>query len=301
MIDRLTSMAVFVKAADLGSFAATAGALKISPQMVAKHVAQLERHLGGVLLARTTRSQSLTALGQSYYERCRIILAEVEAADALVPHADTAPTGRLRISAPLAAHVLIPLMTRFLAEYPQVVIDLVLTDRYVDLIEERFEAVFRVGELADSALVQRSLSRYSLVACASPAYLHARGTPATPADLAGHDCLGYAYRTRPSERTWRFTRGGEFHDVVVNYRLEANDGVALMVAALAGAGVVVAAEALLRDAIQDGRLVRILPDYELPSRPFHLLYPREHRQTPKLARFVALAVSVLGSERNATA
>ncbi len=301
MIDRLTSMAVFVKAADLGSFAATAGALKISPQMVAKHVAQLERHLGGVLLARTTRSQSLTALGQSYYERCRIILAEVEAADALVPHADTAPTGRLRISAPLAGHVLIPLMTRFLAEYPQVVIDLVLTDRYVDLIEERFEAVFRVGELADSALVQRSLSRYSLVACASPAYLHARGTPATPADLAGHECLGYAYRTRPSERTWRFTRGGEFHDVVANYRLEANDGVALMVAALAGAGVVVAAEALLRDAIQDGRLVRILPDYELPSRPFHLLYPREHRQTPKLARFVALAVSVLGSERNATA
>ena len=301
MIDRLTSMAVFVKAADLGSFAQTAGVLKMSPQMVAKHVAQLERHLGGLLLARTTRSQSLTALGRSYYERCRVILAEVEAADALVPQPDTAPSGRLRISAPVGGHVLIPLLTRYLEEYPQVMIDLVLTDRYVDLIEERFEAVFRIGELADSTLVQRSLARYSLVACASPAYLQARGTPVTPADLAGHDCLGYAYRTRPSERTWRFRRGDEVSEVVVNYRLEANDGVALKVAALAGAGVMVAAEAMLRDAIHDGRLVRILPDYALPSRPFHLLYPRDHRQTPKLARFIALAVAILGSDRNATA
>ncbi len=301
MIDRLTSMAVFVKAADLRSFAAAASALKMSPQMVAKHVAQLERRLGGLLLARTTRSQSLTELGQSYYERCRIILAEVEAADALVPHADTAPSGRLRISAPVGAHVLIPLLTHYLAEYPQVVIDLVLTDRYVDLVEEGFEAVFRLGDLADSALVQRSLSQYLLVACASPTYLHTRGTPATPADLAGHDCLGYAYRTRPPERTWRFTRGGEIHQVIVNYRLEANDGVALKVAALAGAGVVCAAEAMLRDAIQDGRLVRILPDFELRSPPFHLLYRRDHRQTPKFARFVALAVALLSPERSLTA
>ena len=151
MIDRLTSMAVFVKAAEAGSFAATASALKMSPQMVAKHVAELERHLGGLLLARTTRRQSLTELGRSYYERCRTILAEVEAAEALVPHADAAPSGLLRISAPatFGAHGLIPVLTHYLAEYPEVVIDLVVTDRNVDLNAEGFEAVFRVGELTD--------------------------------------------------------------------------------------------------------------------------------------------------------
>ena len=302
MIDRLTSMAVFVKAADAGSFAAAASALKMSPQMVAKHVAELERHLGGLLLARTTRRQSLTELGRSYYERCRTILAEVEAAEALVPHADAAPSGLLRISAPVTfgAHGLIPFLTRYLAEYPEVVIDLVVTDRYVDLIEEGFEAVFRVGELGDSALVQRQLAPYQLVACASPAYLRARGTPATPADLVGHDCLGYAYSTRAAERTWRFTRDGETYAVEVKHRLEANGGTPLKAAALEGAGVLIAAEDTLRDAIEDGRLVRVLPGYEPPSRPFHLLYPRDHRQTPKLARFIALAVAVFGADGKAS-
>ena len=177
MIDRLTSMAVFVKAADAGSFAAAASALTMSPQMVAKHVAELERHLGGVLLARTTRRQNLTELGRSYYERCRTILADVEAAEALVPQADAEPSGLLRSSAPVTfgAHGLVPFLTDYLTQYPKVVIDLVLMDRYVDLIEEGFEVVFRVGELGDSALVQRQLAPYRLVACASPAYLSARG------------------------------------------------------------------------------------------------------------------------------
>ena len=301
MIDRLTSMAVFVKVADLGSFAAAAGALKMSPQMVAKHVAELERRLGGLLLARTTRSQRMTALGCSFYERCRIILTDVEAAETLMPNAGASPSGQLRISAPVTfgAHGLIPLLTRYLAGYPEVKIDLVLTDRFVDLVEEGFEAVFRVGELADSALVQRPLARYRLVACASPAYLRARGTLSTPADLVHHDCLGYAYSTRAAERTWRFTRNGESYAVEVKYRLEANGGTPLKAAAIAGAGVLIAAEDTLRGAIEDGRLVRVLPDYEPPSRPFHLLYPRDNRQTPKLARFIALAVAVFGPDRKA--
>ena len=289
-------MAVFVKAADLGSFTAAGVALGLSSQMVGKHVSTLEERLGTTLLQRSTRRQSLTEVGQSYYERCRSILAEVEAADAMVPHAGATPSGRLRISAPVGAHVLIPLLVRYRAEYPQVVIDLVMTDRYVDLIEEGFEAVFRIGELEDSALVQRSLSPYLLVACASPAYLQARGTPATPADLADHDCLGFAFQTRPPERSWRFARDGEVDEVPMKYCLEANDGVALKTAAIAGAGVMVAAEHLLRDAIRDGRLVRILAEYELPSRPFHLLYRRDGRQTPKLARFVAMAVTELNGE-----
>ena len=196
------------------------------------------------------------------------------------------------------AYGLIPLLTRYLKEYPEVMIDLVLTDRYVDLVEEGFEAVFRVGELADSGLVQRPLAPYLLVACASPAYLRARGTPATPEDLVQHDCLGYAYSTRAAERTWRFKRDGETYSVAVNYRLEANGGTALKTAALAGAGIVIAAEDTLRDAIEDGRLVRILPCYEPPSRPFHMLYPRDHRQTPKLARFIALAVVAFSPERD---
>ena len=137
------------------------------------------------------------------------------------------------------------------------------------------------------------------MACASPAYLRARGTPGTPADLAHHDCLGYAYSTRAAERTWRFTRNGKIYAVEVKYRLEANGGTPLKAAAIEGAGVLIAAEDTLRGAIKDGRLMRVLPDYEPSSRPFHLLYPRDHRQTPKLARFITLAVAVFGADRKA--
>lgn len=292
MLDRLTSMAVFVRAADAGSFAAAASSLGISAQMVAKHVVALEDQLAGKLLARTTRRQSMTELGRTYYERCKLVLAEVKAADALAAQAKAEPRGRLRVSGPVTfgAHGLVPLLARYLAAHPFVEIDLVLTDRFVDLVEEGFEAVFRIGQLEDSGLIARNLAPYRLAAGASPAYLGSRGVPIDPADLVAHDCLAYAYPSRNPDRRWMFQRDGRTITVEVRCRFQANDGTALVSAAIEGAGIVLAAEDVLRDALASGRLIRVLPEYQPPSRPMHLLYSPDRRQTPKLRSFIAAAV-----------
>ena len=299
MLDRLTSMAVFVAAADAGSFAGAAGPLGLSPQMVSRHVAALETQLGVRLLNRTTRSQGLTEPGRTYYERCRVVLAEVEAADALAGESRAEPQGRLRISAPVTfgAHSLAPVIARYMRDHPKVDVDLFLTDRLVDLVNEDVEATFRIGPLADSGLIARPLAPYRLAVCASPAYLRERGAPATPEDLAGHDCLSYAYRTRPADKEWLFTRDGRTHGVGITPRLEVNDAVALLSVATAGGGVMLAAEDVLRQAINDGRLVRVLPGYEPPSRPMHLVYAADRRQTPKLRAFIDAAVIAFAPDK----
>ncbi|KJH73770.1 LysR family transcriptional regulator [Pseudomonas sp. ES3-33] len=291
MLDRLTSMSAFVKAADAGSFTAAANSLGMSAQMVAKHVVALEDQLGGKLIARTTRQQSLTELGRIYHEQCKLILAEVEAADALAAQLKSEPRGRLRISAPLTfgAHGLVPLMTRYLMTHPLVEVDLVLTDRIVDLIEEGFEVAFRIGPLEDSGLIARKLAPYRLAVAASPVYLSTRGIPTDPADLAVHDCLVYTSRSRNLDRYWQFQRDGRTHTVDVRCRFQSNDGAALVSAAIEGAGVVLAPVDLLHDTLISGRLIRVLQKYELPSRPMHLLFSPDRRQTPKLRSFIDAA------------
>ena len=295
-MDRLASMAAFVTATDLGSFAAAAAQLRQSPQMVAKHVTFLEHRLGSRLLNRTTRRQSLTEVGRTYYERCKIVLAEADAADALAQETRAVPRGRLKVSAPVTfgAHSLMPLITRYLRDHPEVAIDLALTDRFVDLVEEGHEVVFRVGPLDASGLVGRALSPYRLAACASPAYLRERGTPATPEDLIDHECLGYAYWPRPAEDEWYFVRDGRKHTVSVRSRLQVNDSRALMAAAIDGYGVVMGPEDVLRDALTSGQLVSILTDFTAPSRPMHLLYVADRRQTPKLRSFIDSALRTFG-------
>ena len=177
-MDRLASMGVFVKAADLGSFTAAAAALGISSQMVGKHVSFLEQRLGAQLLQRTTRQQSLTTIGEAFYERCRAIIADAEAAETLVNDLSTTPRGRLRINAPITfgAVCVAPLVGRYLQAHPNMDVELTLSDRYADAIDEGFDIVFRVGVLKDSSLAARALLTYRLMACASPAYLAEHGT-----------------------------------------------------------------------------------------------------------------------------
>jgi DNA-binding transcriptional LysR family regulator len=294
-MDRLASMSAFVKTAEVGSFAAAASALAMSPQMIAKHIGWLEIRLGARLINRTTRRQSLTELGKAYYDRCKVVLADAEWADALSDQAREAPRGRLRINAPVSfgTHTLIPVVARYLKRFPEVEIDLVLNDRYVDLVEEEFEAVFRIGPLKDSSFMARQLAPFRLVACASPGYLRERGAPQTPAELELHDCLGYASATGPATSEWRFTRGGENFTISVKPRLRLNDAKGLLNAALHDLGVIFVAEDLTEESLRSGRLVRVLPDYEAPSRPIHLIYHPDRRQTPKLKSFIAAVVSEL--------
>ena len=298
-MDRLTSMAAFVKAVDAGSFAAAAGVLGISPQMVAKHVTFLEGRLGARLLARTTRRQSLTEIGRAYYERCKLVLAEADAADSFAFEARAAPRGVLTINAPVTfgTHGLVPLVTRYLQRYPEVEIDLVLSDRFVDLIEDGFEAVVRTGPLTDSSLMARALSPFRLVACASPAYLGERGTPATPVDLKGHECLGFASWPGLKATEWCFAQDGRYFDVQIQSRLRVNTASALLAAALNDFGIVLIGEQLAREAMINGQLVRILPDFETPSRPMHLVFLADRRPTPKLRTFIDAVVSEFGPPR----
>jgi DNA-binding transcriptional LysR family regulator len=294
-MDRLASMAAFVKAADVGSFAAAASALRMSPQMMAKHVAWLESRLGARLINRTTRRQSLTDVGKAYYDRCKLVLADADWADSLADETKGTPRGRLRVNAPVSfgTHSLTPVVTRYLRRHPQVEVDLVLTDRFVDLVEEEFEAVFRIGPLTTSSLTAQELAPFRLVACASPDYLRERGVPAAPSDLETHECLVYATASGPTASDWRFGLGDETFRPAVKHRFQMNDANAILSAALNGFGVAFIAEDLARDALHSGRLARVLVEYETPTRPIHLIYHPDRRQTPKLKSFIAAVIEEL--------
>ncbi len=293
-MDRLTSLTVFVKAVDLGSFSAAAEALQMSSQMVGKYVQGLEGRLGVRLLTRTTRRQSLTDFGRLFYDRARIILAEVDAAESLAAETRAVPTGRLRINAPVSfgMKTLSPRIPIFLKEHPKVSLELTLSNRAVDLVDEGFDAVFRVGVLSDSGLIARPLAPYRLVVCASPQYLAQHGAPATPADLANHECLGFAYTELRTQWTFDGPNGREV--VPVSSRLMVDHGEPLLCAALEGLGVMLQPLELVRDALADGRLVEILPGYEAPSRPLHIVYAPDRRVTPKLRSFLDFAVAQFG-------
>ena len=295
-MDRLTSMGAFVMAAESGSYARAAERLGMSAQMVAKHVAALEQRLGARLLNRTTRRQSLTELGSAYYERCKHIVSEAQAADSLAQVMSDNPRGKLKISAPVTfgSYSLMPLVTDFLRLHPEVEIDLHLTDRFVDLVEEGFEVAFRIGPLANSSLTARPLAPYRLVACAAPGYLAERGTPQVPGDLEQHECLGYAYWSRPADSEWTFNQGTSVHRVQVSSRLHVNESKALMSAALDGFGVVLGPEDFLAPALQRGDLVRLLNDFSAPSRQMHLLYSAHRQKTAKVRHFIEAAMARFG-------
>lgn len=295
-MDKLTSMGVFVKAAELGSFSATASALEMSPQMVAKHIAFLETQLGTVLLNRTTRRQSLSDVGRAYYERCKVVLSEVESADSLAFDMHTQPKGILKISAPVTfgAFSLPAFINRFLATYPDMQIDLSLSDRYIDPLENGTEVMIRIGELEDSSLIARRLAPYRLIACASPDYLQKRGSPATPEALTRHDCLIYAGWSAAASCRWRFTRDGKSEEVAVDGRFRCNDWKALLHAATSGLGITLGPETILAAEVNAGRLVRVLKDYEGPARPMHVVYPLSRKPTIKLQRFVEAMIAEFG-------
>lgn len=295
-MDRFTSMSVFVKAVDLGSFRATADALQMSPQFVGKHIQALEQHLGVRLLHRTTRRQSLTDFGRSYVERARLILAELEQAEQFAAQTRALPMGRLRINAPVSfgMNTLSHRLPRYMKAHPQVEVELTLTNRAVDLVDEGYDAVFRVGELQDSGLIARVLAPYRLAVCAAPAYLRKRSRPRTPADLQQHECLGFAHTRLRTH--WGFDGPDGHEEVAVTSRLMADQGEPLLHAALAGLGIILQPRELVQAALDSGHLVELLPGYTVPSRPLHLVYAPDRRVTPKLRSFIDFAVDAFGTQ-----
>lgn len=293
-MDRLTSMSVFVRVVEKGGFAAAAEAFDISPTMVGKHVRALEERLGGRLLNRTTRSQSLTELGRTYYERCRQVIAEVEAIENTASEMRAVPRGTIRVNAPVSfgSMQLAPALGDYLAQYPEVQVDLTLNDRIVDLAEEGFELAIRVGNLADSGLVARKLSPYRVLVCASPQYLARRGTPRTPKDLRDHNCLTFHHGGR--SHIWPFEGPSGRQSIAIRGNLKINSGEALRRAALQDVGIICQPLALVADDIAAGRLVRLLKRFEPAPKPMHVVYLPDRRLSPKLRSFIDFAVERFG-------
>ncbi|CAI2464742.1 D-malate degradation protein R [Serratia liquefaciens] len=292
-MDRLTSMAVFVRVVEKGSFVAAAEEMAISPTMVGKHIRALEQRLNAPLLNRTTRRQGLTEAGRVFYERCRRLLADVDAAEASARALLSSPSGLLRISAPVTFgnRVLTPILTEFLQRHPEVEAEVVLSDRKVDLIEEGYEAAFRIGPVADDGLVARALPDYRMTLAASPDYLAQHGEPTRPEQLSAHCCFGFSQWD--GNHFWRLLGPPGEISVPVRPRLRMDSGEGVRRAALADFGIALHATLLLDEDIAAGRLVRVLPEYSPLPRPMHLVYLPERRQSAKLEAFIALTVARL--------
>ncbi|PSH70733.1 LysR family transcriptional regulator [Phyllobacterium brassicacearum] len=292
-MDRLTSMAVYVKAVDLGSFAAAAAALDLSGPMVGKHVRFLEERLSVRLLNRTTRHQSLTDFGRVYYERCRIVLAEAHAADDLAADQLSEPRGRLRVTMPalLGRRCVAPILLELAQKYPALELDLFFGDRITDLAEGSYDLAIRTGALEDRAgVIARRIARHRMLVCASPSYLDMHGQPQQLGDLGSHHAVIYS---RPGwVHPWLFPRDGQRPaEVTPPNRLRLDDLDAIADAATAGMGLAWLPSWLIRERVEAGALVILLADEPAYVFDNYALWLR----TPHLPLKVRLAVDALAS------
>ena len=285
-MDKLRGMETFVAVVECGSFTGAATRLEMSAVMVGKYIALIEGQLGTRLLERNTRRQSLTDAGRVYFDEARRVLEQVANAERSVERLRLAPAGTLRVSAPVSfgASIIAPLTASFLQAWPEVRVELDLTNRMVDLVDEGIDLAIRIGDIQRTDLVAKYLAPYRMVICAAPDYLARHGTPQTPADLAGHQCLSHTVWTVRNE--WRLPGAAEEVRWKRDAVLRCNDGYALRMAAVAGAGLLLQPEVLLAEDLANGRLVRILQNYTPEPRPIHLLWRQDLRPLPKLTRFV---------------
>lgn len=282
-MDRLRAFEVFVSVVSKGSLVQGAAALNTSPANVTRYLTELEGHLGTRLLNRSSRHLSLTESGQALYERSRAILEDVSEAEALATASSLKPRGRLRINAPVSfgAHHLAPLWPRFLAQYPDVELDVSLIDRVVDIVEEGFDLAIRISRSGSANLVARRLAVSHNIACAAPEYLARYGIPQHPTDLGEHRCVINANSSMADE--WLFSDAvGKIHKAAVRGRLRANNGDTARAAALAGQGIIWQPTFLIGEDLRAGRLVRVLPDYSLPDIDILALYPSRRYLSAKV-------------------
>ena len=284
-MDALTDIAVFVRVVERGSFTLAADDLALSRAVVSKYLSRLEDRLGARLLHRTTRRLSLTEAGAALFEASRGALERIEEAEAAVAQFQANPRGRLRVSAPMSFGILHlgPAMADFCRAYPEVILDLRLDDRFVNLVEDGFDVAVRIGQLTDSSLVARKVATTRAIACASPAYLDEHGEPDTPEDLVSHNCLVYSYLAD----VWRFTApDGREIPVAVNGNLRVNNGIVLAEAAVAGHGVLFTPSFYVAPLLRDGRLRQVLARYKGKELGIHAVYPQRGHVPPKVRAFV---------------
>lgn len=291
-LESLSGIDFFVRAAETRSFSEAGRALGISSSAVGKSVARLEERLGVRLFHRSTRSITLTAEGALFLERCRRILCEVEAAELELSETREAPRGKLRVSLPLVADLVMPTLIAFMRRYPSIELDLDFSDRLVDVIEEGFDAVIRTGEPSDSRLMSRPLGTFKLVVVGSPRYFAEHGTPQVPADLLRHACLLYKFPSTGRMQVWPVNGEGE-PDLNLPATLVCNTTEALLHVVHDALGIACVPDFTVRKAIASGELVTVLDDFNRYQNTFRMLWPSSKHLAPKLRVFIDFMSSEL--------
>lgn len=281
-MNQIEDMQIFVTTVDTQSFTAAADRLGLSKQFVSRRVMALEERLGARLLVRTTRRLSITDTGRGYYERAVKILQDVDEAEQLVANQNAEPRGTLRLTAPMSFGTmhLGPAIARFMANCPEVTIELDLSDRFVDVVGEGYDMAVRIGQLGDSTLVACAIAPTQLLLCASPAYLAQHGTPAAPAELKQHQCLLYGHSRSVD---WPLTERGRPITLPVSGRLRANNGELARDAAVAGLGIALLPTFIIGEALRSGALVTVLDAYAPPPLTIYAVYP-QHRQQSRTVK-----------------
>lgn len=271
-MDRFEGMHLFVRVAEMGSFSAVAHQLNVARSVVTRQVAGLEARLGTKLIARSTRRLSLTSAGARYLEKCREILGLVEAAEAGLSEDRQAPRGHIRIALPFSFGLrqLAPMLYDFMEDYPEITMELDFNDRRLDLIEGGFDLAIRIASQLAPGDVARKIGGSQGVVVAAPDYLARRGRPSHPRDLAEHECFGYLLASRTS---WPFVIDGEVQWFPINGRLEANNGDALLDAAVRGLGITRPPTFIAEQAVRSGQLAILLPEFRSPELGIYAVFP----------------------------
>ncbi|CCQ39223.1 LysR family transcriptional regulator [Yersinia enterocolitica] len=294
-MDRFTSMQIFIAAVDEGSFAAAARRFKLSAAMAGKHVSAIESDLNVRLLQRSTRRLSLTDAGERYYERCKVILEVLEDANREASDVQKTPKGLLRVAAPVAfgAMHLGRIVSRYLEQFPEVSLDVVLEDKYADLLENRIDVAIRVGRFEDPTLVTRRLAPCRMVLCASPEYLKKHGTPETPDDLSRAPRLAFSQAVSAGDWTI-YDAQGRPHSIEGPCRMTANNIQLLLESVLAGTGIAYGPNFVFGEHIKQGKLIKLLPAYRTTELTIQAVYPSAIRIPFKVRSFVDFIAKALG-------
>ena len=287
MIDHASEMAAFVRVVDSKGFSAAAPALGLTPSAVSKLITRLETRLGVRLLQRTTRALHLTEEGDVFYAAAQRIVGEIESLESQMTGHSGTPHGLLRVTTSLAfaAHQLAPVLPEFLTRHPLVQLDLLPTDRVIDMVAEGVDVALRIGRLADTSFMARKIGEDKRLICAAPAYLVRHGTPQRPEDLARHNCIVSSERAYLNR--WPFRIDGEVSEIEVSGRVAVSEGEMQMHLALKGIGIVRLTRLTVAQAVRDGALVSLLGDFSADQPVgIHAVYPHRRHLAPKVPAFV---------------
>ena len=282
----------FVRVVETESFTAAAKSLDVSVAHISRHVNQLEERLGAKLLYRTTRKLRLTEVGEVYYHYARKVLDDLQEAERAVMEMEGRALRKIRITTPVyyGEYFVAPLINDFLLDYPQLELELNLTNETIDLVEEGYDLAIRLGTLDSSTMICRKLAHRTQYLCASPAYLAAHGIPQKPADLASHRCLGSILDH------WRFVENGKLRNRRVGSAWSCNSGLVARDAALKGLGIVQLPDYYVQEELKQGLLVSLLEEYRLPDDGIWVVYPHNRHLSPKVKLLVDFLVKKLGNQ-----